>query len=696
MEKISKIENELSELEQKINKIKNEVIKNCQVLFMSSTFAHLHSKDFGFDFDLAIVDEASMLIQPVMAYIAGMSKNKIVVAGDFRQLPPIVIAEKEELVKSNIKRNIFDKANIEKKIKNKNQCPKNIYQLRKQYRMKKKICNVINKFFYSDYPLVTVNGSMEKNEKNCPNYLRKNNLFLVDTGKLAPFSNYRPKSWSRYNIINALCARNICFDLFSNKFINSLDDVGVITPYSAQQNYLSTLCSEINLNNVITGTVHRYQGTEKKIIIFDTTDSYGTRLGGFYSNYGHSDDGKKLLNVALSRAKEKIVLIANLDYFENKQKYLSNTFGGIINFFKKEANIIDAEKILKLFPSNILDIPVIKSKKGFKFDKSKSSFFDQKDFDEQFIYDIKKAKKNIIIFSGFITTKRIAYLSDFFREKIKKGVRITIFTRFPEQQGNIGNKDSLDALKNLKKLGVKINLRGQQHEKVILIDDDIFWIGSINPLSTNLKSKEIMLRTISKDLVHQKSKNEIYKSGVKKDEDIVSTLVNSNNPKCKKEVNGKICGADTFLLFRRKDRMPFVKCTECKSFDNYDKPSWVGRKYDKIPEDIKSKEEQKKELDEIMSNKTLVNCPECGRGKIIPQWSYKKYGYFLSCDQYRLKTCKWADNLKNINKYFIDINYVKKPKDDKCLLNQLLPHEILPHTKCLSTKLPYKDCCGKN
>jgi len=60
--------------------------------------------------------------------------------------------------------------------------------------------------------------------------------------------------------------------------------------------------------NIESGTVHQFQGSDADIVIFDLVDGYGrNQLGKLLKN----DEGLRLVNVALTRAKAKFILIAD-------------------------------------------------------------------------------------------------------------------------------------------------------------------------------------------------------------------------------------------------------------------------------------------------------------------------------------------------------------------------------------------------
>ena len=79
----------MTKINNQIQEVKSEVLKNCRVLASTATKTYLKPEDF-IEYDVVVIDEASMLMLPQAAYAASLSKEKVVLAGDFMQLPPII------------------------------------------------------------------------------------------------------------------------------------------------------------------------------------------------------------------------------------------------------------------------------------------------------------------------------------------------------------------------------------------------------------------------------------------------------------------------------------------------------------------------------------------------------------------------------------------------------------------------------
>ena len=63
-------------------------------------------------------------------------------------------------------------------------------------------------------------------------------------------------------------------------------------------------------------TVHRFQGNERDLVILDTVDAAPMRPGVLLSARGDGDAAAKLLNVSLSRARGKLIIVSDVDYFQ--------------------------------------------------------------------------------------------------------------------------------------------------------------------------------------------------------------------------------------------------------------------------------------------------------------------------------------------------------------------------------------------
>lgn len=86
-ERIAAIDAELAELEQ-------QVLARCKILATTVYRTYL-GQNAPQKFDAVVIDEASMLMPPLVYYVAGLGTQSVTVAGDFRQLPPIVMSEEQ-------------------------------------------------------------------------------------------------------------------------------------------------------------------------------------------------------------------------------------------------------------------------------------------------------------------------------------------------------------------------------------------------------------------------------------------------------------------------------------------------------------------------------------------------------------------------------------------------------------------------
>jgi len=69
----------------------------------------------------------------------------------------------------------------------------------------------------------------------------------------------------------------------------------------------------LDIDGLKVSTVHSFQGQERRVIVVDFTDDNVTPT--------HLTVKRQLINVALSRAKEQLVIVGNQDYLMNKEYF---------------------------------------------------------------------------------------------------------------------------------------------------------------------------------------------------------------------------------------------------------------------------------------------------------------------------------------------------------------------------------------
>ena len=143
--------------------------------------------------------------------------------------------------------------------------------------------------------------------------------------------------------MHAITIRNLVRQLRAN-FAENLS-IGICSPYAAQSKMHFSL--NANHEDLTAGTVHRFQGDEKDIMIIDTVDSLGDTTVGYWSLHDlPSEDGCRLWNVAISRAKDYLVFVGNLTHLNNhlpKQSFLRS----ILHNAQRNADIIDVNDLFR-------------------------------------------------------------------------------------------------------------------------------------------------------------------------------------------------------------------------------------------------------------------------------------------------------------------------------------------------------------
>ncbi len=477
----------LSEVEAKITALRQTVTREARVVGATCTKTYLSQKDIG-HVDLVIIDEASMVMRPMAWFSAGLAAKRVVVSGDFRQIPPIVQTE-EQAIFDALGRDPFTAAERAEP-----HAP-DLMILTEQHRMRPEICNLISKPMYESR-LVTAAGRKTEPGRLPPAPFDRS-LTIIDTSALSPFESQNA-FFSRFNMLHALLARNLVWHFQQEAVIGSPRDLSICTPYAAQARLIQKLLEGDGLDEFVhAGTVHRFQGDERRMVLLEIPESPGGfwALGQFVQGVPPTHIGARLINVAVSRAQEHLIVLANLTYLD-KRLPSSSLLRIILHDMEQHGRVVPGEELLKLRPI-ASDLAGLVDQTGFDDIANSLGIFDETQFERGLVHDIQSAKGTVVLFSGYITPMRVAKLGDLLRSRILNGVKVRCVTRPPRSNGTIPETAGREAVEMLSNIGAVVDFRANIHQKVCLIDNRVVWWGSLNALSHGGHADEMMTRAVN-------------------------------------------------------------------------------------------------------------------------------------------------------------------------------------------------------
>jgi superfamily I DNA and/or RNA helicase len=143
-EKKAPLNREIASINAQLADLRKLIIDSARIVGATVTRLYLSPKTFT-NFDVVIIDEASMVLLPALFH-AGLAKEKVIISGDFRQLAPIVPTD-EKAILAELGEDVFGRAGITKTV-NSGVRPKRTVMLEQQSRMHEQICQMISRQMY--------------------------------------------------------------------------------------------------------------------------------------------------------------------------------------------------------------------------------------------------------------------------------------------------------------------------------------------------------------------------------------------------------------------------------------------------------------------------------------------------------------------------------------------------------------------
>lgn len=240
-------------------------------------------------FDLVILDEASQC-NTAVSLVSIIRGKSLMLVGDPQQLQPVIQLSPIDNEQLKERYGISDEYDY---------CASSIYKtmlacdpvsdevlLSHHYRCDPKIIGFNNRKYYG--------GRLKMDGKS----VSENPLVFVDVQDNASYTrNTAPRE--AQEIIRCIKA-------------NPDRNIGIITPFVNQKEYITKELENAGITNVECGTVHAFQGDEKDVILFSLALSDKTGK----ETYGWLKNNRELINVSTSRARQQLYLFASLKDLE--------------------------------------------------------------------------------------------------------------------------------------------------------------------------------------------------------------------------------------------------------------------------------------------------------------------------------------------------------------------------------------------
>jgi superfamily I DNA and/or RNA helicase len=283
---------------------------------LCATLTGLDSEMLGQrSFDLLVIDEACQTTEPA-CWIPLSRCERVVLAGDHRQLPPTVISR--EAASQG-----FDVSMFERLIEQHGQQAAHLLSV--QYRMNSAIMDFSSRQFY-DGSLIADESVRDHLLSELPDIasseLTSRPVEFIDTAGASYDEELEPDGESRLNHGEARLIQRKVNELIEAGLSETA--IAVIAPYAAQVRLLREMLKAERLE---IDTVDGFQGREKEAVLISLVRSNAEGQIGFLADV-------RRMNVALTRARRKLLVVGDsatisshlfyrelLDYFESIEAY---------------------------------------------------------------------------------------------------------------------------------------------------------------------------------------------------------------------------------------------------------------------------------------------------------------------------------------------------------------------------------------
>ena len=299
---------EAKRLQSQFSEAQRRVVDGAKILATTISKACVDPALTERKFDLVILDEASMAYVGQSILAASIARKRFVCVGDFRQLAPIA---QESHAQSELGNDVFSFLGIVDFAGRIHSHPW-LVMLDEQRRMHPDISAFSNARVYGgllrDHDGVLAARRPIAEAEPFPGHAAVlADLTGIDSAASKTADN------SRFNSLSAFVSYAL-----ASAASRAGSSAAVITPYVAQARICRALDRDCGsaAAPIACSTVHQFQGSERDVVVFDPVES-GARKPGWLLAKNDGLAVTRLVNVAVTRAKGKLVCVAERDYWSH-------------------------------------------------------------------------------------------------------------------------------------------------------------------------------------------------------------------------------------------------------------------------------------------------------------------------------------------------------------------------------------------
>lgn len=324
-QKMERLKSRAAEIEIRIN---SELFGEARVIACTLVGSAHHLLE-GMKFGTLFIDEAAQALEAA-CWIPMKRANRVILAGDHCQLPPTV--KSITALRAGLGKTLMERIAENK--------PEVVTLLKIQYRMNDEIMRFSSDWFYGgkvesapqikyrsvldyDHPITWIDTSNEENQITIEGEDAPEDSASASSAASAANQNsdlnfkeqFVGESFGRINKAEAELTLLTLAEYFTKiskrRVLEERIDVGIISPYRAQVQYLKKLIKKYEFFKpyrrlISVNTVDGFQGQERDVILISLVRSNDEGQIGFLKDL-------RRMNVAMTRARMKLIILGNKD-----------------------------------------------------------------------------------------------------------------------------------------------------------------------------------------------------------------------------------------------------------------------------------------------------------------------------------------------------------------------------------------------